>query len=209
MTGVRPEHSALTLPMADSTMQGYCSGKLHMMAATSRMRSALATDEPPNFMTTVICRVHTGGGQHGLQHWRAASRPEASSRVHLLLAEPRLLQGSFSNVNAGGRLCYRLSFQAGWAMLRGNIAGSVQGELCLLKRSVGQSFLVLSRQQCSPVGQQIRCSPHALVRMHGPRRLVSTSTRRALRTAGSAHCSLIRLANRAGSVEVPRRKVLS
>lgn len=46
---------AHTLPMADSTTQGSSSGKLQTMAATSRIRSALATDEPPNFITTVTC----------------------------------------------------------------------------------------------------------------------------------------------------------
>lgn len=45
-----------TLPMAERTTQGYWSGKLQMMEATSIMRSALATDEPPNFMTTVTYR---------------------------------------------------------------------------------------------------------------------------------------------------------
>ncbi len=48
-------HGRPTLPMADSTTQGYCSGKLHTMSATSRMRSADTSEEPPNFMTTVIC----------------------------------------------------------------------------------------------------------------------------------------------------------
>ncbi len=42
-----------TLPIAESTTQGYWSGKLHTMDATSSMRSALATDDPPNFITTV------------------------------------------------------------------------------------------------------------------------------------------------------------
>jgi hypothetical protein len=45
----------LTLPIAESTTQGYWSGKLQMMLATSLMRSADARDEPPNFITTVIC----------------------------------------------------------------------------------------------------------------------------------------------------------
>lgn len=44
-----------TFPIADSTTQGSSSGKLHTMAATSLIRSASATDEPPNFMTTVTC----------------------------------------------------------------------------------------------------------------------------------------------------------
>lgn len=37
-----------TLPIADSTTQGRCSGKLHTISATSIMRSAEATEEPPN-----------------------------------------------------------------------------------------------------------------------------------------------------------------
>ena len=45
--------TGFTLPMADSTMQGRCSGKLQTISATSLIRCALATDEPPNFITTV------------------------------------------------------------------------------------------------------------------------------------------------------------
>lgn len=44
-----------TLPMADSTTQGRYWGKLQMMSATSRMRSASRTDEPPNLYTTLTC----------------------------------------------------------------------------------------------------------------------------------------------------------
>lgn len=44
-----------TFPIADSTTQGSSSGKLHTMAATSLIRSAFATDDPPNFMTTLTC----------------------------------------------------------------------------------------------------------------------------------------------------------
>lgn len=59
----------LTLPMADKTIQGNRCGKLHMIWATSHMRSALATEEPPNFMTTLICK------QRPLQHkhWEGCS----------------------------------------------------------------------------------------------------------------------------------------
>ena len=44
----RVEQCGLTLPMADSTTTGAWSWKLHTMSATSCMRSALATEEPPN-----------------------------------------------------------------------------------------------------------------------------------------------------------------
>ena len=37
-----------TLPMAERTTHGSCSGKAQMMAATFFMRSAVATDDPPN-----------------------------------------------------------------------------------------------------------------------------------------------------------------
>lgn len=45
-----------TLPMADSTTTGKFSWKLQMMSATSCMRSASRTDEPPNLYTTFNCR---------------------------------------------------------------------------------------------------------------------------------------------------------
>jgi hypothetical protein len=38
----------LTLPIAESTITGRCSGKEHTMSATSRILVASATDEPPN-----------------------------------------------------------------------------------------------------------------------------------------------------------------
>ena len=44
---------ALTLPIADSTTIGKFSWKEHTMSATSRMRSASRTDEPPNLYTTL------------------------------------------------------------------------------------------------------------------------------------------------------------
>ena len=55
LPGQACEVSRITFPMADSTMQGYWSAKLHTMSATSRMRSAVASEEPPNFITTLIC----------------------------------------------------------------------------------------------------------------------------------------------------------
>jgi hypothetical protein len=42
--------------MADSTTTGKFSWKLQMMSATSCMRSASRTDEPPNLYTTFNCR---------------------------------------------------------------------------------------------------------------------------------------------------------
>ena len=47
--------SKLTLPIADKTRQGLCSGKDVTIFATSSIRSEVATDDPPNFITTVIC----------------------------------------------------------------------------------------------------------------------------------------------------------
>jgi hypothetical protein len=41
----------LTLPIAESTTQGRFSWKEQMMSATSRMRSASRTLEPPNLYT--------------------------------------------------------------------------------------------------------------------------------------------------------------
>ena len=38
----------LTLPIAESTITGKCSGKEQTMSATSRILVASATDEPPN-----------------------------------------------------------------------------------------------------------------------------------------------------------------
>ena len=49
------------LPMAESTSTGMCSGKERTMLATSRMRSASATDEPPNFITTEYCSRSSPG----------------------------------------------------------------------------------------------------------------------------------------------------
>jgi hypothetical protein len=43
----------VVFPMAERTTTGVSSGKLRMRPATSRIRSADASDEPPNFMTTV------------------------------------------------------------------------------------------------------------------------------------------------------------
>ena len=51
-----------TLPIADRTTQGSSFGKLHIMDATSRILSAFATDEPPNFMTTLSCRKVKSSG---------------------------------------------------------------------------------------------------------------------------------------------------
>ena len=45
------------MPMADSTTQGSWSGKLHTICATSHMRSADATELPPNFITMLICEA--------------------------------------------------------------------------------------------------------------------------------------------------------
>lgn len=45
----------VVLPMADMTTQGRWSGKEAIISATSRMRFASATDEPPNLYTTEIC----------------------------------------------------------------------------------------------------------------------------------------------------------
>ena len=42
-------------PIADKTNIGISSGKLKTMLATSLILSALATDEPPNFITTECC----------------------------------------------------------------------------------------------------------------------------------------------------------
>mmetsp|Transcript_6566 Transcript_6566/g.26402 ORF Transcript_6566/g.26402 Transcript_6566/m.26402 type:complete len:249 (+) Transcript_6566:2974-3720(+) len=42
----------VVLPIADSTSTGISSGNDSTICATSRMRAASATDEPPNFMTT-------------------------------------------------------------------------------------------------------------------------------------------------------------
>lgn len=54
--------------MAERTTQGYWSGKLQIMDATSIMRSALATDDPPNFMTTVTCGVDVGSPGSGRRY---------------------------------------------------------------------------------------------------------------------------------------------
>jgi len=43
----------VVFPIAESTTTGRSSGKLRMRSATSRIRSAEATDDPPNFITTV------------------------------------------------------------------------------------------------------------------------------------------------------------
>lgn len=43
----------MVFPMAERTTTGVSSGKLSMRSATSRIRSADATDDPPNFMATV------------------------------------------------------------------------------------------------------------------------------------------------------------
>lgn len=43
----------VVFPMAERTTTGVSSGKLRMRSATSRIRSADASEEPPNFMTTV------------------------------------------------------------------------------------------------------------------------------------------------------------
>jgi hypothetical protein len=43
----------VVFPIAESTTTGCSSGKLRMRSATSRIRSAEATDDPPNFITTV------------------------------------------------------------------------------------------------------------------------------------------------------------
>lgn len=43
----------VVFPMAERTTTGVSSGKLSMRSATSRIRSADATDDPPNFMATV------------------------------------------------------------------------------------------------------------------------------------------------------------
>ena len=43
----------VVFPMAESTITGRSSGKLRRRSATSRIRSADATDDPPNFITTV------------------------------------------------------------------------------------------------------------------------------------------------------------
>jgi hypothetical protein len=43
----------VVFPMAERTTTGVSYGKLRMRSATSRIRSADASDEPPNFMTTV------------------------------------------------------------------------------------------------------------------------------------------------------------
>lgn len=43
----------MVFPMAERTTTGVSSGKLRMRSATSRIRSADASEEPPNFMTTV------------------------------------------------------------------------------------------------------------------------------------------------------------
>jgi len=51
------EQKLLTLPMADRTTTGNRSGKLQMMSATSFIRSASRTDEPPNLYTTLSWRV--------------------------------------------------------------------------------------------------------------------------------------------------------
>ena len=47
--------ATVTFPIADRTTQGKCSGNVQMMSNTSRILSAVATDEPPNFITTVTC----------------------------------------------------------------------------------------------------------------------------------------------------------
>lgn len=43
----------VVFPIAESTTTGRSSGKLRMRSATSCIRSAEATDDPPNFITTV------------------------------------------------------------------------------------------------------------------------------------------------------------
>jgi len=43
----------VVFPIADKTITGLSFGKLSMSSATSLILSALATDEPPNFMTHV------------------------------------------------------------------------------------------------------------------------------------------------------------
>jgi hypothetical protein len=43
----------VVFPIAERTITGVSSGKLRMRSATSLMRSADATEDPPNFITTV------------------------------------------------------------------------------------------------------------------------------------------------------------
>lgn len=43
----------VVFPMADRTITGLSSGKLHMRSATSLILSAEATEDPPNFITQV------------------------------------------------------------------------------------------------------------------------------------------------------------
>lgn len=44
-----------TFPIADSTTAGKLLGKLQMMSATSRIRSASLTEDPPNLYTMLTC----------------------------------------------------------------------------------------------------------------------------------------------------------
>ena len=74
-----------TLPMADRTTSGAWSWKLHTISATSIIRSAVATDEPPNLYTTVICAATSRIGQQSdPRHWNGVW--VSTARDHLQAA---------------------------------------------------------------------------------------------------------------------------
>ena len=78
----------MVFPMAERTMTGVSSGKLRMRSATSLIRSADASEEPPNFMTTVkpvrgLCANAAAVASSLLRRAAAAVWQRTTSRLRL------------------------------------------------------------------------------------------------------------------------------
>ena len=82
MAAARARSSSVVSPMAETTMHRSApSARARaILRATRRIRSAFATDEPPNFMTTMGCDI--GPDCTGAPGLRPRGRVEAASRRH-------------------------------------------------------------------------------------------------------------------------------
>jgi hypothetical protein len=108
-----PSTPTPTLPIADSTTQGRYWGKLQMMSATSRMRSASRTDDPPNLYTTLLCTAGHSTAQHSTaQH----STAQHSTAQHSTAQQGAAQSGKGKGKSRFAIVCWGLS----WVMGLGN-----------------------------------------------------------------------------------------
>mmetsp|Transcript_14260 Transcript_14260/g.35227 ORF Transcript_14260/g.35227 Transcript_14260/m.35227 type:complete len:219 (-) Transcript_14260:36-692(-) len=128
----RSPHSSsmlVLLPIADRTTTGSRSGKEQMMSATSRMRSASRTEEPPNLYTTLACCTFLPGATSLV----AGAAGAAAAAVATRRAEVRV-QATCSRTTGLETTAREVGTAAGFTMEAWRAALAVAGALfnCML-----------------------------------------------------------------------------